>query len=371
MDGRHCIEDTSQIISPGLVIFADIVRENLAAMVAIAGTAQRLRPHCKTHKVREIVELELRLGIAKHKCATFPEAEMLAAAGVTDIFLAYNLVGPNIARAVRFMERYPQVRLLVTADHPAPVAALGRAMSEAGRSVGVIVDVDTGLGRTGVRPGPDAQALYETVADTPGLEPAGLHHYDGQNHQRSLDARTRAVTECWQATSQLRDTLERRGLPVPRIVAGGTGSFPVYATMDDPAIELSPGTCVLHDAGYESMFPDMRFTPAAMLLTRVISRPAANRATFDLGSKACASDPPAGQRLRFPDFPDARELLQNEEHLVLECDALAALTPGDETLAIPVHICPTSALHKQAFVVEGGRVTGRWDVAARDRWLTV
>jgi D-serine deaminase-like pyridoxal phosphate-dependent protein len=371
VDPRHHIEDTSRIFSPGLVIFADIVRENVAAMIAIAGSPERLRPHCKTHKMREIVELELDLGITRHKCATFAEAEMLAEAGVTDVFLAYNLVGPNIARAVRFLERYPGVSLMVTADHPAPVAALGEAMSDAGNRVGVVLDVDTGLGRTGVAPGPDAVSLYATIATTPGLEPAGLHHYDGHNHQSDLEERTRAVRACWDATTRLRDALEGEGLPVPRIVAGGTGSFPVYAAIDDPAIELSPGTCVLHDAGYDRLFRDMHFTPAAMLLTRVVSRPARNRATFDLGSKACASDPPAGHRLHFPDYPDAREVLQNEEHLVLESEAMDALHPGDEALAVPIHICPTSALHKQAFVVRDGRLAERWDVAARDRWLTL
>jgi D-serine deaminase-like pyridoxal phosphate-dependent protein len=368
---RHHIEDASEIISPGLVVFADIVRDNLSAMIAIAGTPERLRPHCKTHKMREIVELELEMGITRHKCATFAEAEMLAEAGVVDVFLAYNLVGPNIARAVRFLEAYPEVSLSVTADHPAPVAALGAAMTAAGKSINVLMDVDTGLGRTGVYPGADAIDLYGAIVSTPGVEAGGLHHYDGQNHQTSLEERTEAVKECWSRTVGLRDALESRGWPVPRIVAGGTGSFPIYAAMNDATLELSPGTCVLHDAGYEEMFPDMNFTAAAMILTRVISRPGAGRATFDLGSKACASDPPAGHRLRFPDFPEAREVLQNEEHLVLEAPELSSLTPGDEALAIPVHICPTSALHKQAFVVRDGRVAERWDVAARDRWLTV
>lgn len=371
MDERHRIEDTSTIISPGLVVFADIVRDNLRKMIAVAGSAERLRPHCKTHKMREIIEMELGMGITRHKCATFAEAEMLALAGATDIFLAYNLVGPNIARAVRFLEAYPAVDLKVTADHPAPAAALGAALAAAGRSIGVLLDIDSGMGRTGMHPGNEAQDLYARIADTAGLEPAGLHLYDGQNHQTPLAERTRAVEACWRMGSDLRDRLEASGLPVPRIVAGGTPSFPVFARIEDPALELSPGTCVLHDAGYAEFFPDMDFTPAALVLTRVISRTGPDRVTFDLGSKACASDPPAGHRLAFPDLPDAREVLQSEEHLVLETASANTLAPGDETLAIPVHVCPTSALHKQAFVIEGGRVSGHWDVAARDRWLTV
>jgi D-serine deaminase-like pyridoxal phosphate-dependent protein len=93
--------------------------------------------------------------------------------------------------------------------------------------------------------------------------------------------------------------------------------------------------------------------------------------TLDLGYKAVASDPPAGNRMRFPDLPDAKAVLQNEEHLVLETAEAERFQPGDELLAIPRHICPTSALHKQVYVVSGGQLVGTWAVASRDRMLTV
>ena len=104
MDACYQIDDTSQIISPGMIIFKDLLEDNLRKMVELVGDPSRLRPHCKTHKMREIIQLELSLGIVKHKAATFAEAEMLAEAGVKDICLAYNLVGPNIARAVEFSQ---------------------------------------------------------------------------------------------------------------------------------------------------------------------------------------------------------------------------------------------------------------------------
>jgi D-serine deaminase-like pyridoxal phosphate-dependent protein len=368
---RYHIEDTSRIITPALVVFQEIVERNLAAMVRIAGSPERLRPHCKTHKMAEVIRLELQLGITRHKCATFAEAEMLAEAGAEDILLAYNLVGANLHRAADFQEKFPAVAFSVTADHPRPVAQLGALMSERGMSLDVLLDVDTGQHRTGVPPDENARKLYRQLADTPGLRPGGLHVYDGQNHQVDLQERTEAVMQVWRAAAALRDALEASGLPVPRIVAGGTGSFPIFARIDDPALQLSPGTCVFHDAGYSRIFPDLDFTPAALLLTRVISRPTAQRVTLDLGYKACASDPPAGQRLVFPQLPDAREVLQNEEHLVLETSEANRLEPGDELFAIPRHICPTSALHKQAYVVRDGKLSGAWSVAARDRWLTV
>ena len=371
MQDCYKIEDTSEIVSPGLVVFREILESNIAKMIEIAGGPQRLRPHCKTHKMQQVAEMQLAAGITKHKCATFAEAEMLVNAGVKDIFLAYNLVGPNIARAVKFRQKFPDVIFSVTADHEGPIADLGSAMSAAGETIEVLLDIDSGQHRTGLVAGPRAQTLYKQIVETAGLVPGGLHLYDGQNHQAAVDERTAAVDICWNATAGLRDELTAAGMPVPRIVAGGSGSFPVFASKDDPALELSPGTVVFYDYGYGRAFPDLEFTPAALILTRVVSRPTENRVTLDLGYKACASDPPADDRVQFPDIPDAKAVLQNEEHLVLETQRAGDYQPGDELLAIPRHICPTSALHKQVFVVGQGRLQERWDVAARDRWLTV
>jgi D-serine deaminase-like pyridoxal phosphate-dependent protein len=368
---RYRIQDTSEIFTPALIVFRELVEQNLDAMVRIAGRPDRLRPHCKTHKIAEIVQLELAKGIAKHKCATLAEAEMLARAGVCDILLAYNLVGPNIPRAVRLLQAYPSVRLAVTADHAQPAAALGEAMHRARLSVDVLLDIDTGMHRTGMAIGPEAMALYQQIARTPGLRPGGLHVYDGQNQQTAVAERAAAVHTAWERVVPFRDELVAAGWPVPRIVAGGTGTFPVYAAIDDPTLELSPGTTVFYDAGYTFAFPDLLFQIAAVLLTRVISRPSPDRLTLDLGYKACASDPPAGRRLVFPDLPDAEQVLQNEEHLVLKTPRADRFQPGDELIAIPRHICPTTALHKQVYVVSGGQLVGRWDVAARDRCLTI
>lgn len=371
MDARYRIEDTSEIISPGLVVFQDLVQSNIERMIEVAGDPSRLRPHCKTHKMREVVQMEMDLGITKHKCATLAEAEMLADAGVTDILLAYNIVGPNLGRTVKFVEKFSHCSLSVTADHALPIRQLGEVMSRAGRTVDVLLDIDTGQHRTGVGTGAGAEELYGQIVNTEGLHPGGLHAYDGQNHQADINERRVAVDECWNQTISLRDQLVAEGWPVPRIVAGGTGSFSLYAEKDDPALELSPGTLVFHDAGYREMFPDQHFVPAALILTRVVSLPASDRVTVDLGYKACAADEPMGSRVEFPDLPDAKQILQDEEHLVLQTHRASEFAPGDELLAIPRHICPTSALHKQAHVISNGRVAGRWDVVARDRWLTI
>jgi D-threonine aldolase len=370
MQSEYRVENTDQIWTPALLVYRQRMQANLDRMVQLAGGPDRLRPHCKTHKIREIAEMQLALGITRHKCATLAEAEMLAWAGVRDVLLAYQPVGPNIHRVVRFLESYPDVQLAVLADHPGPVEELGRALSSGPRSVRVLVDIDTGMHRTGIAPGPAAE-LYRQIAATAGLQPAGLHVYDGHHQQKSLAERTTAVHQAWTAVSELRNALRTDGLPVPAIVAGGTGTFPVYAAMNDPDLQLSPGTVVFYDAGYADAFPDQDFQIAAALLTRVISRPAEDLVTFDLGYKACASDPALENRLVFPDLPDAELVRQNEEHLVLRSRGAADLRPGDCQLAIPWHICPTTALHKWVHVVAEGHVVERWEVLARDRWLTV
>jgi len=369
---HYRIDNPEEILSPGLVVFRPLVLSNIQQMIRVARRVERLRPHCKTHKMPAVTKLELQAGISKHKCATLAEAEMLAEAGAKDIFLAYNVVGPNIQRTVRFLERYPDVAFSVTADHAEPVAQLSQAMQRCGRSLGVVMDVNTGLNRTGVDPtSQGAVDLYRRIASSPGLIPAGLHVYDGHNHQTDVDERRAAVRRVWQNAVDLLERLERAGLEVPRIVAGGTGSFPLFAELDEARIELSPGTTIFHDYGYGVTFPDLDFVPAALLLTRVVSRPAPNRITLDLGNKAVAADPPFGRRTFFPELPEAREVLHNEEHLVLETEEAARYKPGDVLLAIPRHICPTCAWHQAAWVIEHGKLVDRWPVTARDRWITI
>jgi D-threonine aldolase len=370
MHEQYRIDKPDQILSPGLVVFRPLVLQNISRAIEMAGGSERLRPHCKTHKMAAVTKLQLERGLFKQKCATFAEAEMLADAGCTDIVLSYNVVGPNISRTRAFVDRYPAVSFCVTADDAAIIEQLGTAMR--GSRVGVLLDIDPGRNRTGVPVGRTSRMLYEQIDRTSGLEPAGLHLYDGHQRQASPHERALAVENEWHKVLAFRDELEETGLPVPRIVCGGTPTFPVYAGLDDPAIELSPGTFIFHDAGYGGAFSDLSpFTPAALILTRVVSRPTDNRVTFDVGTKSIASDPTLASRLVLPEIPDANFMLQNEEHLVVETAQAARWKPGDVTLAIPGHVCPSVALHASATVIENGHIVDVWPVTARDRKLTI
>jgi len=372
MNPQYLIADTSSIYTPALIFYKDIIHRNIAQAIAIAGGVERLRPHVKTHKTREIVRMELDAGIRKHKCATIAEAEMLAECGVKDVSLAYPMVGPNCQRFARLVEKFPDCAFSLIADHPDAVRSLSDALATAGRTADVLLDMDTGQHRTGIAPGAEAVALYQLLAHLPGVRPGGLHVYDGHNHQESYVERQTAAVAQLRPVLALREMLEKQGLPVPRLVLGGTPTFPVYARMDFPGAELAPGTCILHDHGYGSKFADLSgFVPAALLLTRVISRPTSSRVTLDLGYKAVASDPPAGKRCILLNVPNYEPLLQNEEHLVIDTPAADRFPPGAEVYAVPTHICPTCAMHRQAYVVENGAVIGRWDIVARDRILSI
>jgi D-serine deaminase-like pyridoxal phosphate-dependent protein len=372
MNPAYAIADTQDVISPALIFYKDLIGRNIARAVELAGSPKRLRPHVKTHKTREIVRMGLQAGITKHKCATLAEAEMVAGCGTPDVLISYPLVGPNCARMARLAALYPKCQFSVTADHPAAVEALSHAMSAAGQAIDVLLDVDMGMHRTGIAPGPAAVDLYRLIAQSGGLRPGGIHAYDGHNNQESLVDRQAAATSQLEPVRKLKAALEQEGLPVPRFVVGGTPTFPVYARMEITGLECSPGTLVLHDQGYGTRFPDMTgLTPAALLLTRVVSRPTPTRVTFDLGYKAVASDPPAGKRLTLLDVQDYETVGQSEEHLVIETPAAERFRPGDEVLAVPAHVCPTCAMHRKAYVVEGGKVTDTWEIVGRDRVLSV
>jgi D-serine deaminase-like pyridoxal phosphate-dependent protein len=372
MDPQYLVHDTSAIFSPALLFYKELIRHNINQAIGIAGGPTRLRPHVKTHKTREIARMELEDGITKHKCATIAEAEMLAGCGAPDVFLAYNLIGPNCERMARLVKAFPKCHFSVQADHPAAAHALSQAMTNLGQKVDVLVDLDVGQHRTGIAPGEGAISLYELIGQLPGLVSGGLHVYDGHNHQESYPEREAAVKKQLEPVLAMRETLIKKGLAVPRMVLGGTPTFPVYAKMNLPGEECAPGTCFLHDHGYGTRFPDLSgFKPAALLLTRVISRPTPNRITLDLGYKAVASDPPAGKRCVLLNVPNYEPVLQNEEHFVVETPAAERFMPGDEVYALPTHICPTSAMHRQAYIVEKNEVREKWDIVARDRMLTL
>ena len=150
----------------------------------------------------------------------------------------------------------------------------------------------------------------------------------------------------------LREQLAQAGLGFPTVVAGGTPTFPMHARRGD--VECSPGTCVLWDHSYATKLPDLSFQPAALVLTRVVSKPGPNRLCLDLGHKAIASENPP-PRVNLLNLADAKAVLHSEEHLVLETPKAGTFKVGDPLLGIPWHICPTVALYGEAVIIKNGK----------------
>ncbi len=360
------------LLSPCLLLYRSSVEHNLTEMIHIAGNPGRLRPHAKTHKCGHIVQLEAARGITKHKCATLNEAVMLAEHGATDVLIAYPQVGPNASYLSTLLNRFPGTKFSIVIDCVDAAQRLEEALSGGASPpsqrlpLGVLLDIDTGMRRTGVQP-ERALAVAQAVATAPSLELVGLHLYDGQNHQPDLAERQSAVRGLMEPVWELVRTLKSNGLSVQRLVCGGTPTFPVFAGLDVPAdlsgvsdggdgdglaIELSPGTCVLHDYNYGRDYRDMpTFRPAALLLCRVISKPSENLLTVDLGYKAVSADAPAGRRAYFLELPDAEQIQHSEEHLVLRTVRAKEFSVGDALLAVPAHVCPTVALYSDFHVI--------------------
>ena len=362
------IANVAEVPSPSLLVYPDRVEENVRRMVAMTGDVHRLRPHMKTHKMPALIRLQLAKGITKFKCATLAEAEMTASCGAGDVLLAYQPVGPNAVRVLQLARQYPETKFSAAADDEAAIRRLSEVFVANGLTLTLLLDLDCGMHRCGIEPGPRALELYRLIATLPGLKAGGLHAYDGHLHDSDPAVRAAACDAAFAPVFAFRDRLRQAGLPVPTIVAGGTPTFPMHARRAD--VECSPGTSVFWDFGYADKLRDMDFLVAALVLTRVVSKPGGNRLCLDLGHKAIAAENPQ-PRVRLLGLEDASFVTHSEEHLVVETPHAAEFKVGDALFGIPRHICPTVALHSEAVVVRESRAVDRWKVTARERRLTI
>lgn len=362
------LSDEDQISSPALLLYRERIEHNLKLMVRIAGGADRLRPHVKTHKLGPLVKRQIELGILKFKCSTIAEAEMTADAGAPDVMLAMPCVGVNAHRFAELAKKHPDKVFSTIADDEETIRFLAAAAQQHRVSLGVFLELDPGMARTGIVPGEQAAYLAKVIRETPRLQFAGLHAYDGHIHDADAETRRKRCEDAFAPILKFREDLHSSGLIVKEFVAGGSPTFPFHAKHKDRL--CSPGTTVLWDFGYGDKFSDMPFQTAAVLLARVISKPGHNRITLDLGHKAVAAENPH-PRVRFEELPEARAVMQSEEHLVLEVEQPERFLIGQALHGIPLHVCPTVALHGEAVVIEDGRVAERWPILARNRRITV
>ena len=363
----------NEVQSPALVFIPEQIAANIQKMIdLVGGDPNRLRPHCKTHKCSEIAKMLIEAGILQHKCATIVEALMLARAGAKDVLLSYPLIGPNLPIMAKLCHTYQGVKFSFLVDNHDALACANSAFQGMANRPSVWLDIDVGMGRTGIGPLTNHRAvgdLAKEVVDL-GFVLKGIHLYDGHVNLPLMEGRMEMGNQIRLAGLNLRKELEEHlGLPLG-IIVGGSPSFMAHSQMGWGNAVFSPGTLVLQDCGYGGKYSDMAgFRPAALLLTRVISRPGPGRITLDLGYKAISADPPLEKRAQFPEIPGAQIVMQSEEHLVLEAPGADEIPLGQALWAIPFHVCPTVALHDRATIWQGGQLIPSWEIDARTRFI--
>jgi D-serine deaminase-like pyridoxal phosphate-dependent protein len=345
--------------TPALVLDWPAAERNLRTAVAfVEHRPVRLRPHFKNHKCVTMARRQLAAGgCAGITCAKLAEAEILITAGIVDVLIANQVVGPNkIKRLVSLADR-GAVRVAV--DSLDNASAISAAASAAGRRIGLLIEVDIGMGRCGVAPGEPAVALARRIADLPGVSFDGLQAYEG-HAMGIMDRleRSKVVHLAMQQTLETRERLEAAGFPVPIVSGGGTATYRITGLI--PGFnELQLGSYATMDWTYWERVHG-EFEMALGVLATVIST-APNRFVLDVGLKGIGADmgPP---RLRaYPEFRVAR--LGAEEHCTVDAPG-HQLKVGDKVELIPSHCCTTCNLHRQMIVHDSERIIDIWPIEA-------
>ena len=290
------LKDSSSVSSPALLVYPERIEENIRLMLSISGSVSQLRPHIKTHKMAEVIQLQQRHGIQKFKCATIAEAELLGQCQAEDVLLAMQPVGANIDRFFMLMDAFPQTEFSTLVDNLDTLSEIAVKASEVDQIVSLYIDINNGMNRTGCAPDDKALALFTAIEANEHTKAQGLHVYDGHIRNSDFSERKEVCDAAFELVQQLKENIENHGFHVPHIVAGGSPTFPVHALRTN--VDTAPGTTLLWDARYGELFPDMPFLHAAILMIRIISKPAEQLLCFDLGHKSVAPEM-AFPRVRF------------------------------------------------------------------------
>lgn len=360
------LNNPREIASPGLLVFKDRIAHNINLMVAATGDAKKLRPHIKTHKMEEVIAMQVAAGITKFKCATIAEAELLATSDAQDILLAMQPIGPNISRFFNLKQAFPHKYFACLVDNEFSLNELSKEAKSRNTTLAIFIDLDVGMSRTGISP-EDSFELIKEITKDEFVQLKGLHVYDGHIRISNIDERFTKCNEAFVAVDELLKRLDLEKIQAGEIVAGGSPTFYVHAKR--PKVIASPGTTLLWDQGYGSKFPDMEFKHAAVLVTRLLSKPKPNQFCLDLGHKALASEMPF-PRVKFLNTDDFEQISQSEEHFVVKVSNPEKYQIGDVFYAVPLHVCPTVAKYPKVTVVENGEIIDSWKVAARDHKIT-
>jgi len=355
------------IETPAVLVDLDVVERNVAAMAERARRAGvRLRPHAKTHKTVEIGRLQLAAGAGGLSVAKVGEAEVFAAAGFQDLFVAYPVVGEDKGR--RLLALSDRARLAVGVDSPDGARTLDAVFRAAGRRLDVLLKIDVGFHRVGVLPDHAVQTA-QSISALSGLRLRGVfthagHAYLAKSPDGVADIGRSEGSILVETAQRIRDA----GIEIEEVSVGSTPT--ARHAMSVPGVtECRPGNYVFHDASQVSLGVCAPEDCALTVLATVVSVPAADRAVVDAGSKTLSSDPlrPSGPGHGFVLGRRSRIARLSEEHGVIEVLPGEGFRVGERVRILPNHACVVSNLHDRLLGVRGDRVEGELAVAARGR----
>jgi D-serine deaminase-like pyridoxal phosphate-dependent protein len=349
----------ADLVTPALIVDVPALDHNIATMARFfAGGPCRLRPHVKAHKTPAIARRQLAAGACVGlTCATVAEAEAVAPL-TADILIANEVIGAGKWARVAALAR--SIRVTTAVDSRRGVEGLAAAAESAGTRIGVLVDLDVGQGRCGVRPGQEAVSLARLVTMAPALELRGVMGYEGHvQPMRDRAAREASAQASMRALVDTAALLREAGLPCPIVSAGGTGTYDISGRV--PGVtEIQAGSYALMDTDYGDV--DVPFVPTFFVLGTVVSRPALDRVVLDCGHKSATKD--HGHPV-VDGIAGARVTAFNDEHAVVSVPPECTVAIGDRVRLRPSHTDPTVNLHDVFYAVEGDRIVDIWPIVAR------
>lgn len=356
----------SELETPAALVDLDRMAANLDRMAEYTASHHlALRPHIKTHKTPELAIEQLRRGAIGLTCATAREAEVMGEVA-SDLLVAYPPVDPH--RVARLLALEDSVRATVALDSLDALRLVSGAARNAGRTVGVLVELDVGMRRVGVADPETAVALAREAATSPGVEYRGVMFYPGHIRER-VEAQDRALTDLSDRLGRFLEALEHAGLG-PRIVSGGSTPAGWASHRIAGLTEIRPGTYIFNDRTTAAIGACAWDDCAYSVLATVVSTAVPGQAVVDAGAKALAREeirgvdaPGLGALL---DRPDVVLTGMSEEHGILDLGA-GGWKPrvGDRVRIVPNHVCVSVNLHDTLWGIHGGDVVTSWDVAAR------
>jgi D-serine deaminase-like pyridoxal phosphate-dependent protein len=360
------IADLTRVMTPALAIYPEIVDANIdATLRLLGGNAGRWRPHVKTAKLGYTMRRLAQRGVRAAKCATTLELIAACEAGMNDVLLAYSVVGANAARVREIASEHPETKVSVLVETPE------QAATWTGTGIGVFLDVNPGMNRTGVEQ--DHMREIVSLARATNGNFRGLHYYDGHMHIDDAIERQRAAWAGYDKLMDLVEACESGGAHVGEVITSGTpalpcgAAYPRFKNAVGFVHRVSPGTVVYNDATSLEQLSGLGYQAAAVVIASVVSHPIAHRFTCDAGHKAVSADAGvptcvvAGHPAYQPQKP-------SEEHLPVDVPGSGAVPAiGRSLYLVPRHVCPTVNNFDHALIVENGRITSVEPVTARGR----